>query len=878
MDHLSQGQSMDDGLSHSPPACGLPGVFDLSKRHRDIPVNPTSGGPLHLVRAPRWCGMSGRGAELLENSSTYHDPLSAQQVRPDDAFSNTTVTLSYINRSPVLSTQDSLPPKPHTVTSVASNLSQRSPSRDSTGEAQVREAVRGRGGHSMQAINRHAGGVTPKSEQLKAYSKAPPMEGSRRGGIAHVKEQITGLNGTHEHFGPSGAMMLEPCHTERVTEFERSFSQDRAGEWGRMQNGISRSLWDVESCKGTLSEHPTVRETRVEERRSGGKAATQGRKNSRHFCSPLNKDYTSSFEQSLSLAVSTPDNTEEEHILPQTLNSPSTKEANTDAAGMNLVVKQRGRVTVSGTEVTNSPEDSSSNNSEVMEVPVTGSFTLPPAGGPQPVRILPGPVEQPAEEAAQAHSAQKMEWKTSEEYLNGNTPGEKRVVGIEKQPTLSRRVVRGEAAAEYFAPFRSKLSTTIQSVEQNPDPETHTDQNHPKNLYFGVIDSTNEVEAAGVTAAVLQEDSSTGRQESQRSTSGSEDRSFAKSHKCSTSSPGQSTSNADMDEVEMGEVDSSLSQSCSQKEATKTSKEGKPQQRSHTKQHGAASRGNQSASKSASSKKRKKRKRAGQSSSLPPQEPEIRLKYATYREEKKDVRAVTFAPYVRLEQKEFSTCTIINYPEEENCGPKKGRARQTGPGLSTGTVPATSYLELARLDAEGRRQGEQACCLCFGSTNAMDLGDLHGPYRAPLVKSNTGAPTESPLPKEEEACSDSDSSYDGHGRKHGCGQVERVQLHRLSHGLKRDAALAAQCRWVSDDDSPQSPLAKRPWPGSILSNQPSILSEALETTEFWLHEDCGVWSPGVFLVRGKLYGLEEAVRLAQETSAADDALLSLLWP
>ena len=39
----------------------------------------------------------------------------------------------------------------------------------------------------------------------------------------------------------------------------------------------------------------------------------------------------------------------------------------------------------------------------------------------------------------------------------------------------------------------------------------------------------------------------------------------------------------------------------------------------------------------------------------------------------------------------------------------------------------------------------------------------------------------------------------------------------------------------------------------------------LEPCEYWLHEDCCVWSAGVFLVKGKVYGLEEAVKVAQET-------------
>ncbi|KAK5881733.1 hypothetical protein CesoFtcFv8_022498 [Champsocephalus esox] len=39
----------------------------------------------------------------------------------------------------------------------------------------------------------------------------------------------------------------------------------------------------------------------------------------------------------------------------------------------------------------------------------------------------------------------------------------------------------------------------------------------------------------------------------------------------------------------------------------------------------------------------------------------------------------------------------------------------------------------------------------------------------------------------------------------------------------------------------------------------------MELCEYWLHEDCGIWAAGVFLVKGRVYGLEEAVKVAQET-------------
>ncbi len=52
-----------------------------------------------------------------------------------------------------------------------------------------------------------------------------------------------------------------------------------------------------------------------------------------------------------------------------------------------------------------------------------------------------------------------------------------------------------------------------------------------------------------------------------------------------------------------------------------------------------------------------------------PQEPEIKLKYANHKEEKKDTRPDSFAPYIHME---FSSCTIINFREEDVYSTKKG--------------------------------------------------------------------------------------------------------------------------------------------------------------------------------------------------------------
>lgn len=184
-------------------------------------------------------------------------------------------------------------------------------------------------------------------------------------------------------------------------------------------------------------------------------------------------------------------------------------------------------------------------------------------------------------------------------------------------------------------------------------------------------------------------------------------------------------------------------------------------------------------------KRRKKKKHSGISSSpsaFPSHEPEIKLKFASCKEEKREGRGSAFAPYVRME---FSACTVINFEEEGDVQVKTQRQVVASPGV----VPTTSCLQLGRLGSESRHQTGELCCLCGRTANVAGLGDLHGPYH----------------PKE-------------------------VSTDLLTNGHEDSGAKRTR---LSD--------------------------------ERWVHEDCSIWSAGVFLVKGRLYGLDEAVRLAQET-------------
>lgn len=227
-----------------------------------------------------------------------------------------------------------------------------------------------------------------------------------------------------------------------------------------------------------------------------------------------------------------------------------------------------------------------------------------------------------------------------------------------------------------------------------------------------------------------------------------------------------------------------------------------------------------------STKKSVKRKKpkCKATSFFAPQEPEINLKCLKLK--KKAVREDSFAPYVRMQ---FSNCTVVNYPNE-----KRGK-RKTSAGFLSGIMPATSGFQYGRVCMDGEHRDFLVCCLCGSSSNAMDLGDLHGPYHPEGFKSASKVASN----HQEDENSDSDSSFRG---KSAAGGNWRNSLDWRWSGVGEPA------RRVRTD----SPID---W------YSPPVVP--LHEKEHWFHEDCAIWSAGVFLVQGKVYGLENAVKLAK---------------
>nr|XP_020460501.1 uncharacterized protein LOC109962818 isoform X2 [Monopterus albus] len=238
---------------------------------------------------------------------------------------------------------------------------------------------------------------------------------------------------------------------------------------------------------------------------------------------------------------------------------------------------------------------------------------------------------------------------------------------------------------------------------------------------------------------------------------------------------------------------------------------------------------NVSANRKTITRRRKKRRtQTGPSALFSPREPEIKLKYANIKVEKKDKKSDSFCPFVHMEQR---MCTIVNCQEEEvTVWSSRGQQQSAVTSLS-GFVPNTSCFQLGRLSSERMPQTTLLCCLCSQTANAMGLGDLHGPYY----------PT--------------NLSVDWQNCRAEQKEEENENILANSHSVNSSDGCC---------DSNEHAAVK----SLCESNNYSLPKVPLHLDECWIHEDCGIWSAGVFLVRGKLYGLEEAARLAQQTVCA----------
>lgn len=312
-------------------------------------------------------------------------------------------------------------------------------------------------------------------------------------------------------------------------------------------------------------------------------------------------------------------------------------------------------------------------------------------------------------------------------------------------------------------------------------------------------------------------------------------------------------------------------------------------------------------------KGRATRRRQQQVLPLDPAEPEIRLKYiSSCKRLRADSRTPAFSPFVRVEKRDAYTtiCTVVNSPGDE---PKPhwkpsssaassstsssslepaGASLTTFPGGSVlqqrPSLPLSSTMHLGPVVSKALSTSCLVCCLCQNPANFKDLGDLCGPYypehclpkKKPKLKEKArleGTLEEASLPLERTLkgleCSASTTAaapttatittptaLGRLSRPDGpADPAKQGPLRTSARGLSRRLQSCYCCDGQGDggEEVAQADKSRKHECSKEAPTEPGG-----DTQEHWVHEACAVWTSGVYLVAGKLFGLQEAMKVA----------------
>lgn len=870
--------SIDDLQPQDLSASCIPAVIDLTRKGEEcVRSSAAALDALRVVGSPGWFPNSGNSSPGLQGFSETGSPGTAHQsgdhVQPDDAFSHTTVTLSYVSRSHVFSVQDSplygVPP--------ISKFSLHPPCDADKGLGETGYALNQ---HYSEQVERPVDLAT-QTELFQSLSEAQEGLENNVGGAQDAHECNSGvtlsdedaeqpLQGEEEHSLTHGnSRSLDHCNSGSCAESSPETVAPDTG--GGEENGGSEVLFLMYKKPEQLVA-------------SDSSAA-------RDLCS-LSREYISPLEDPVSPSATSLDDVEDVFLLPQASSSPS---------GDASYLETSEGVLCDSLSTEGAVEPSSGAGD--------GGARLDSGDENKPGRRRKAVLE-PLIDLTDVCGAEENNHMTVVPHMNGSAKTLERSLKTKRLPVRSGRGTRLEAIVMNINSSRYKVSGRIRtSNKTNASHSTSGDSSlstskrtdsvlagqrkgrvkvslsakRPKQKAAAPLKGgeSNHLTADGCKDSDSEVISNS--KKLQRSTPPKSPRSASQrrpskkepvnvSHpvppppaaplKSKRKTPPQSSPQFALHKNSKKEPELLPQPDHSVEVESPKKNQGKAKSRSSGSK---TSPGAKTKAARAPKRRRKKLQRAQAASMFSPKEPEIKLKYVNYKEDKRDSRSDSFSPFVHVERQPSSPslCTVINYPEEVRAQHKK---QANASGFVSAVVPSTSCLQLGRVSARGQHQRPLICCLCGQSANAMDLGDLHGPYYPEGYQPSTKTPA-STLGLKEDDYSDSDSSscsVRGRGRK--CAAAPTPWALRPGAQLKTRGLLENHRR--TGGSGVGSPAAKRARPDAGCAAAEDWYSPPLlllEPCEYWLHEDCGIWSAGVFLVKGKVYGLEEAVKVAQET-------------
>ncbi|XP_043945597.1 retinoic acid-induced protein 1 [Protopterus annectens] len=244
-----------------------------------------------------------------------------------------------------------------------------------------------------------------------------------------------------------------------------------------------------------------------------------------------------------------------------------------------------------------------------------------------------------------------------------------------------------------------------------------------------------------------------------------------------------------------------------------------------------------------------------------------------------------FSPYIRVEKKNkrMTVCTVINRPQEEIKVHRQQKRSLVAKATTSGSkvMPTSSVAQLGPLLSRRLNSSSLLCCLCRKPANYKELGDLCGPYypenfiprKNSAVKSKIKSDSQSERLKSLQAGSmaiDTDNNCKSEvisREKPKAGRTiesAKPSVVRSSSRVFRKQQNCSCCDKKVEDAVPEKVKRHQCNEASVTQQQ-----SELDTKECWVHEACAVWTPGVYLVAAKLYGLQEAAENAVKMKCAE---------
>lgn len=261
---------------------------------------------------------------------------------------------------------------------------------------------------------------------------------------------------------------------------------------------------------------------------------------------------------------------------------------------------------------------------------------------------------------------------------------------------------------------------------------------------------------------------------------------------------------------------------------------------------------------------------------------------------------LSFCPYVRINNsRDFSSwCAIVNKPEDAvifQRRRKKGILRMRNPFTVAKGVSHTAAMLQGPLVNRNLTERCLTCSLCGKPANYRDLGDLCGPYytedgvpRKILTIRPTGCLREESLKTHDNNSSSSSSEEPGSSTKtesedsndkegktdestqevivnrhHHCRhrRAERTERTGQEGGPRRLTLRERFRRMKQLQASSAEALGDQEGTESMFQR----LQLEAEAKEHWTHENCAIWTKGIIMVAGRLYGLREAASKSAQT-------------